>query len=497
MDVNALISKLKDRWAEIIRAPTPDKEVAQEILGGQYTENYKKFVEHIIKEFHDTKGKTKFHIIIVGERGNGKTHWCYHIESMASRYNIKTKYFSAREIVEKELSLLEYLTYTGIDIEKVTEPTAIIIDEVDELILTGTEVSRIREEFKKGLRKIIDLPDDTPIMLVLAVLTRFFNEKIFDRDTYSKLFGETVMSVDLTRPDTYRRVSVVPLDSLWKQKKPDIEIDKRINFLTNILYEYVKYELKRRNEKEELDLHLIRELFEENLWRAIATMPTLCDALNFMKYLLKLIGDNARPVTVKDVESIESNTLEFNNTLKLITELYQRKQTYYELTLRSRMERIAENIAIVASKLFGAQYALAQRIPPAKSGWVKVSSLIKLPNKTIAIVVPRFDKAFYILDKRKLAEKTKKLFEGGFVNELWILVPSLAKSHAMRLIGDTSLAELISSNKVRIVSIDEQELNILLSELKYIDFGSNRYVQANIKDELRVLKDVWGKEVTL
>jgi len=486
MDVNSLIAKLKDRWAEIIKAPTPNKDVAQEILGGQYTENHKKFVEQIIKEFHDSKGETKFHIVIVGERGNGKTHWCYHIESMASRYNIKTKYFSAREIVEKELSLLEYLTYTGIDVEKVAEPTAIIIDEVDELILTETGVSRIREEFKKGLRKIIDLADVTPIMLILAALPTNF-DKMFDTDTYSKLFGAGSLKVDLTQLDKYRRAGVVPLDPLWKK-----DIDNRINFLTNILYEYVEYELKRSNEREELNPSLIRELFEENLWRAIATMPTLCDALNFMKVLLGLIDKNARPVTVKDVESITS---EFNSALKLITEIYQRRQTYYDLTLRGRMERIAENIAIVLSKLFGGQYALAQRIPPAKSGWIKVSSLIKLPNKTIALVTPRFDKAFYILDKRKLAEKTKKLFEGGFVNELWILVPSLAKSHAMRLIGDAGLAELISSNKIKIVSIEDQELNILLSELKNIDFGSSRYVQDSIKNELRTLKDVWGKEV--
>jgi len=487
MDVNTLISKLQNRWAEIIKAPTPSKDVAQEILGGQYTENHKKFVEQIIKEFHDTKGETKFHIIIVGERGNGKTHWCYHIErNIISKYNIRSTYFSARELVWKGLSLLGYLNNIGIDVENIVEPTIIIIDEVDELILSETVTSRIREEFKANIRKIVDLADTKPIMLILAALPTNF-DKLFDEATYSKLFGAATVKVNRNQLAKYRRASVVPLDVLWK-----VGINDRTVFLMNILYEYVKYELKKSNEEKEVNVDLIKELFEEELWRGIASMPTLCDALNFMKELMGLLDKNARPITVKDVETI---TTEFNNTLKLITEIYDRKQTYYSLSFRSRMERIAENIAIVLSKLFGGQYAFAQRIPPAKSGWMKVSSLVKLYDKTIALITPRFDKAFYILNRKKIAEKAKKLFEGGFINELWILVPTLAKTNAMRLIGDVNLAELIKTNKIKVVVIDDQTLNLLLSELKIIEWGSNRYIQAIAEKELRSLKDVWGKEV--
>lgn len=487
MNVSTLINKLSGKWYEVIKAPTPpSKEVAQQVLGGvRCKEVMKNNIIPILSEH--SRGGSKYHIIIVGERGSGKSHWCYYLEGVASKLNINSIYISARNNLEPHnLGLIEYLNSKGVNIEEVKKPTIIIVDEVDELLLEETSVSRLRDKFKSDLRRIIDLADTKPIMLVLATLPVPNLDRVFDSPTYAKLFR----GIRIGRPrevfSTFGRAAILGLDLFWT----DVEINDRAEFLIDVVYEYVKYLLREDPLRSRVSVDLVKGLLDEDLWRFLASMPTLGSALNILKiHIFPLLDKLKKPLTINDVKF---------TTLTLMKEIHCHKQTYDKLPIRSKIERIARNITIALSKIYNVEYAFDQRIPPARSGWIKVNSLITLKDgRRIALIVPQLDKALYIANRKRLMERTIKLIEGKFIDEVWILVPSSMESKARGLISDRRLAEMIRADKVKIVSINDQELNVLLSDLEAIEWYSDEHVKKMVQKELHSLKDVWGKRVLI
>jgi len=484
-----LINTLKGKWGSVIRSsPTPGAE-AKDILGGTECKRIiNDVIEPMIRDL--ASGRSPGHVILVGERGNGKTHWCRYIEGLAEKYGVKAIYVSARsDLVEQGSSLVGYLVSRGLSLEKGGEPAVVLVDEIDEAVLL--DAGRLREALKSDLRKLVDVADEKPLMLVLALITIPDFSRVFDEPTYSKLFGRADVKVEVpSGPQAYsiyRRAGVIWLDKLWS-----LETDpkRRVEFLVDTAKEYINYELTRMGQGV-VGVNVVRGLLEDAVWEVIArSSSTVSGALRILKMVFGLIDETGSPVDLKTVESKAG----FIRTLELVAELDKHKRSYSAYPVRSRMERFAKNLAIAIAVLKNGKYTLDVKIPPsARSGWVKAEAFVLLGNESIAFIVPQFDKALYIANKKRFCERVAKLVEGGHVNRVIVLVPKLAEKSARSLIADQSLGKWISEGRVGIVAVDEDKFFALISDLRAVKWHEDAEVTHMVKVEVNSLKDLWNR----
>jgi len=484
-DTKWLVEKLKGKWGEVIKATTPSREVASKILGGaECREVVRREIEPALQEL--SKGYRVKHLILVGVRGSGKTHWCYHIESLARKHGIKTLYISVRSaLIASERSLLEHLESVGINVRAIEEPVLLLLDELDEILYVEAGVSRLRERFIRDLAYLVDIADHRPLMLTLASLPRTL-EMLSGEALFSKLFGATGRVELSAIISDYRRARVVWLDKFWLYKE---SIEDKTNFLIDVAHISINYELEKMGEKG-VDISTVKSLLDESLWEALARVNTSLDiALTNLKEVFKLIDDVGVPVKLEHIEK-----LGFTKTLKIIEELEKHRRSYSNYPTRDRMMRVAKNIAVAFAKLFNAQYSIDRRIPPtAKSGWVQVTALIQRGGERIALLVPQFDKALYIADVGRFSEKISKLLEGGHVDRILILVPASAASKARGLIAYPNLGKWIAEGKLGIIVVDEEKHLALISNLEAIEWDDT--VKRMVGRELESLRDPWGAKV--
>jgi len=479
--VNWLVERLRGKWGEVIRAPMPSREVASRVLGGAECREVVRWeVEQTLRDL--SKGYGVRHLILVGEKGSGKTHWCYHIEGLAGRYGIKTYYISVRSL---DRSLIEYLEGVGVNVRAIGEPTLLLLDEVDEILHAEAGVSRLRERFVRDLAVLVDIADYRPLMFTLAVLPRTL-EMLQSEIILAKLFGARRWMKPTSTVSLYRRATAILLDKFWLYNE---DLKGRVDFLVDVAHAYVSYELERMGEGG-VDISTVRQLLEESLWESLARANvSLSTALANLREVFKLIDVIGAPVKLEDVRK-----LSVARVAKAVEELERHRAGYYSGSTRDRLMRVARNIAVAFAKLFNAQYFMDRRIPlAAKSGWVQVTAFIHVGSERVAVIVPQFVKALYIANAGKLSEKISKLIEGGYVDRILILVPASAKRNAQGLIAYPELDKWITEGKLGIIVVDEEKYLALTSNLEAIEWDDT--VKEIVRRELESLRDPWGAKV--
>ncbi|HDI02060.1 MAG TPA: hypothetical protein ENF93_00285 [Ignisphaera sp.] len=474
-DIQELIDMLSSKWRTLIESPSTKPEIAKNIIGGS---ECRRVISRISTTLEDlANDRSHYHILISGRRGNGKTHWSYHIVGIAEKLKIKSYYVVPRRDLAMEGKRLKEI----IDLNS-QKPQLLVIDDIDEFLLSESPSSRIRSQFVKDLQLLIDLADQKPISMVFTVTYKDRFKHNVDEAIYDKLFRNRDIE-NISKPyDIVGRTIVVDLDYFWNYQP----IDRRVIFLAEVLQAYICYYLSR-----DIDLNIVMKLMDKDIWMGIASLPTLGDALSYLKmYVLPTIDSQKKPVDNYDVNF---------SYISCISELLKHKESFDSMPTRDRLYRVVRNIAIALANVYECRYDFDTRIPPgAKSGWVKLPAAILCKNIKIGFLVPQIDRSYYITRRNELVDKILKLLENKYLDKVVLLIPIQSIKSARSLALDPKLQEYIRLGKVVITYLEPDSHSLLLSDLyaepcwRFSDQIKNR-----ILDEIRSLEDVWNIRVEL